>query len=103
MKLFAVSLSAVRDDPSQDRLELSYSTICILFEPDTGDFDTPESGAKEACLEVFPIEKGWRDHREFLYEIRDGLTFSPKGRPNERMVLSWSVEKKRLEEIGAVG
>lgn len=96
MKLFLVALTAMRDHPELvDKTEMSVSSVVILFDETTGGSSTPESGAREVGLLVFPIDEGWRDHWEALTELpeRQLLRRSPDSIMGPEVYeLAWSAQ-----------
>lgn len=97
MNFYIASLSAIRDHPADsERIEVSISTTCLLFEPDTGT-DTVEGSLKDECLRAFPVEFGWRDHQEGpVIEVPSGTKF---GKPEtEPVAFLFNWEASRVDE-----
>lgn len=85
MKLYAVTLSAVRDRDGENPEVSMLNTVALLFD----DQDIEVIALKHAH-EVFPDADCWLDHMTMHTEIRSGAMFA-------HYQLTWQVTEEVME------
>lgn len=94
--LFAATVSATRLVGDNDLREIAFSTIVFTFDDSEGT-DTVEGSVDSEARKRFPAGEGWEEWKHHLFEIPNGLCFSAVTRPDEEMILQWSIERRSIE------